>query len=135
VLRDSYSPRFVLGTTRFVDHATRSAILVALVEALVAANRALLRSLPVPRLFESGVRYQAEGPSTDDWQDIATTLERGNGDCEDLAAWWIAELREAGELAAAPLIHWYPSGDRTWYHVLVRRADGTVDDPSRALGM
>jgi len=61
-------------------------------------------------------------------------LSRGWGDCDDLAPYRVAELQEAGEKAKIR-ITWRRVGKRRTYHVLVRRADGRIEDPSRLLGM
>jgi len=104
--------------------------------ALIAANVAYLRVHPkTPRLYESGVRYEEEPGTQDDWDDIPETLSVGVGDCEDLSGWRIAELRVAGEVAAMPRVTVFTQDKRVTYHVAVRRASGLVEDPSRELGM
>src|SRR5208337_2966832 len=60
-------------------------------------------------------------------------MARGWGDCDDLAAWWAAELRESGDDPdAAPIV--YQSKPSRW-HAVVQRGDGSIDDPSRWAGM
>lgn len=88
-----------------------------------------------PALYDTNVRYAAE-KGTENWQDIATTYARGIGDCEDLAIWRIAELNARG-IQATPYITWGPAkaGGGVTYHALVRWPNGTIEDPSRALGM
>ena len=93
-------------------------------------------------LYDSGIRYVEEPPGRDDWQDIAETLERQEGDCEDLACWRVAELRvRLGERAATHVVTVQDLPDPrtgdvvTTYHIAVRRADGRLEDPSRLLGM
>lgn len=56
--------------------------------------------------------------------------------CDDLVSWRIAELRNAGE-AAKVRLKWQfdPTRGARMYHVLVRRANGQVEDPSKRLGM
>jgi len=86
-----------------------------------------------PPLYESGVRYRREPRGSERWQTPSQTLARGEGDCEDLAAWRAAELRVSGEdLAARAVV--VRSGPRTW-HAVVQRGDGSFEDPSAALGM
>lgn len=51
-------------------------------------------------------------------------------DCDDLAPYLAAELICAGENARP-----YAIRSSTGWHCLVRRADGTIEDPSRVLGM
>jgi hypothetical protein len=131
-----YAPRFVLRSFDILPEHTKIGVLETLVEALVAANMAFLEAFPrTPLLYESGVRYLEEPRGRDDWQDIPETLARDKtGDCEDLAAWRIAELRFRGE-AANPAIRASLIRGVLTYHVRVRRSDGSIEDPSRKLGM
>jgi hypothetical protein len=110
--------------------------------AVVAANRvefrmAAARGRPFPSLYASGIRYDRE-PWTgrfEEFADAATMLRRGWGDCDDLAAYRVAELQEAGE-AADVRIYWRRNrkGALTM-HIQVRRANGDIEDPSRYLGL
>lgn len=88
---------------------------------------------PVPPLYQSGVRYAREPPGKERWQTPYQTLLSGRGDCEDLAVWRAAELRRRGEDPRARVVV-KRTGPRV-LHALVRRGDGTLEDPSRALGM
>lgn len=56
--------------------------------------------------------------------------------CDDLAPWRCAELRNAGEHAKIR-IEWktHPRTGQKVYHVLVRRQNGDIEDPSLKLGM
>jgi len=105
-------------------------------DALVAVNRLFIRSHHVPALYESGVRYQQEPPDgrPEEFAAIPLILSRGWADCDDLAPWRVAELQEAGERATIR-ITWRRNGERRLYHVVVRRGDGRIEDPSRLLGM
>lgn len=87
----------------------------------------------IPPIYSSGVRYRREPPGSERWQLPSQTLSKGEGDCEDLASWRAAELRVSGEdpYARAVVVR---SGPRTW-HAVVRRGDGSYEDPSAALGM
>lgn len=100
--------------------------------ALTAINVDWLRRNPLaPPLYLSGVRYQTE--PKEDWLSIPEVWRRGSGDCEDLATWRAAELIVSGEPAIA---YWeQPVVGRRLYHILVRRNDNTIEDPSRVLGM
>lgn len=112
---------------------------------VVANNRLILKvaksqGTPIPSLYESGVRYERE-PWTDreEFADILTVLKRGWGDCDDLAAWRVAELQEAGEKADVR-IYWRPKAyfspqKPMMMHVQVRRGSGAIEDPSRFLGL
>lgn len=106
--------------------------------ALAITDVEILRSREMPALYESGVRYSTESRrhAPEEWCDAAVVLRRGWGDCEDLAAWRVAELRLAG-VAAVPLVTWQlrRAGGRL-FHVRVRYPDGQhIEDPSARLGM
>lgn len=108
---------------------------------LVMANRLYLETHPdCPGLYESGVRYlrdadkgTQESPDAELWLTIPDCIAYGGADCKVLAAWRVAELQEQGEAAVPLLIEPRPGG-RTW-HVVVRRGDGSIEDPSKLLGM
>lgn len=82
-----------------------------------------------PSLYESGIVYRREPQGREDWQSASELLKSGAGDCEDLAAYRVGELRNEGEPAIVKVIQ-NPSGS---YHAIVQRADGTLEDPSRKL--
>lgn len=107
-------------------------------EATILANRLYLRLHRVTPLYESGIRYEEE-PANQGYEDFATVpviLKRGWGDCDDVVAWRIAELRNSGESAKVRLKWQYdPALKARMFHVLVRRANGQVEDPSLRLGM
>jgi hypothetical protein len=126
----------VLRSFDILPERIKVRVLETMVEALVAANMAYLEAFPrTPLLYESGVRYLEEPRGRDDWQDIPETLARDKtGDCEDLAAWRIAELRMHGE-SARPAVRASVIRGVLTYHIRVRRADGSIEDPSRELGM
>lgn len=69
------------------------------------------------------------------FREIPRIIENGGGDCDNLAAWRAAELRELG-IQAKPYITWRkrPDGGYT-YHVIVLWPDGSSEDPSLLLGM
>lgn len=137
-----YAPSYRLVSFESIPHHYKRAVLEKLLDALALANFAYLLCHPhTPRLYEAGIRYQQEDEGKDEWQDIADTLQRRTGDCEDLAAWRMSELQRYEEDPAA---RWaitvddlpYPSGKViTTYHIAIRRSDGRVEDPSRILGM
>jgi hypothetical protein len=123
-----------------------------------------MRGVRLPTLYESGIKYGAEPAGREWWQTIADNFaelkkyagkdRKSYTDCEDLAGHRAAELRclplwlcpeselvavaealAAGELkgidANAVCIR---SGPRV-YHAVVEWPDGTIEDPSRKLGM
>lgn len=107
-------------------------------EAVIMTNRLYLRLHKVPPLYESGIRYEEEpaGQPYEDFAAIPVVLSRGWADCDDLCCWRIAELRNAGENAKVRLKWQYdPVRGARMFHVLVRRGNGQVEDPSKRLGM
>src|SRR5688572_2809245 len=66
---------------------------------MVALNRVQVRAKEVPPLYSSGVRYKEEPAGVETLRDALTTYRLRAGDCAHLAAWRVAELREAGEAA------------------------------------
>lgn len=112
--------------------------------ALVAMNVVWLAQHPrTPLLYDAGVSYEREPPGQEEWQTIPSVLKSRVGDCEDLAAWRTAELqwraarRLPGGDAGARIITKTKElpGGRKLIHVLVRRGNGNIEDPSLILGM
>lgn len=100
---------------------------------LQKASEEQLRENRLPELYRSGVRYRAEPPGSERWQLPMETLWRKHGDCEDLAAWRAAELVVSGQdVRARAVLRRIRPG---LMHCLVLRGDGTIEDPSRLLGM
>lgn len=69
------------------------------------------------------------------FREIPRIIENGGGDCDNVASWRAAELRQLG-IEAKPYITWRtrPDGGMT-YHVVTMWPDGTIEDPSLILGM
>lgn len=87
---------------------------------------------PLPRLYASGIVYRREpiieGRVRERWQTPWETLALGEGDCEDLSIWRVVELRRSGEVGAfVDIVPQRPG----LYHAVVRRADGSIEDPTR----
>lgn len=104
------------------------------VEGLTALNYKAMHTAQLggggfPPLYSSGILYRREPHGTEFWQNAIDLLRSREGDCEDLAAYRAAELRSIGELASVGVIQ-NPSGS---YHAVVRRQDGSIEDPSRIL--
>lgn len=136
------------------DDTALCGIAERILEAVVDNNRYLLRRYPgrFPQLYDSGVRFRAEPwatpvvgsrlPPLEQFCPIPALITRGFGDCAQLCAWRVAELREQGEEDAQLHFYlrtigeqWDPTRQR-WYHVEVRRgARGSraIEDPSRRL--
>lgn len=93
-----------------------------------------------PGLLESGVYYKREPPGVEEWQDVAETLRRGYGDCEDLACMMAAEITVRHGIKAVPdfTLREIPRTDgatSNMFHIFVRLPGGRRIDPSRLLGM
>lgn len=98
-------------------------------EGLVRLDQAELSGASYPPLYDAGVKYKREPKEV--WRPASIVLKDGWGDCEDLVAWRVAECRLQGDAATARV---YQAGPKTW-HTVVEHADGTIEDPSRILGM
>ena len=84
--------------------------------ALVISNAYYLQQHPeTPLLYKSGVRYAPE-PNAGKYEEFASIrqcLERGWGDCDDLAAWRAAEIRVREKRPANILVYWRKQNNRT----------------------
>jgi hypothetical protein len=123
-------------------------VIKALLDAQVR-NNLLYLSLHrgIPPLYKSGVRYKPEpegqtfnGLPAEEFALIPVVLARKSGDCDDLAPWRCAELIHGGEPAKIR-IQWRArrnldgSSGRKYFHIVVRRSNGVIEDPSAELGM
>lgn len=105
--------------------------LMAFLEGMVALNCALILEQNLPSVYEVA-RYRREAPGREVWKHAAAVARTGEGDCEDLSCYLAAELRvREGEPARVDVVR---TGQRT-LHAVVRRADGTIEDVAKALGM
>lgn len=93
----------------------------------------------VPNIAASGVRFRPEPRETnrdlpEDFADAWTCIDRGWGDCDDLAAWACAARWQDGEVLARPVLIATPSrdGSRRW-HAVVDVGRGVIFDPSEWL--
>ena len=132
--------------------------LKGILESLVMVDQYFLNLYEVRPLYETGVRYRNEPegkavfiPSNADKNvdaafgrqvsgqmeeaaSIPAILARGWGDCDDLAPWRVAELRRQGEKAKIR-VQWKKDSNVKLFHIVVRREDGSIEDPSKVLGM
>jgi hypothetical protein len=111
-------------------------ILDAALEATTRVNEALLRrgDLEPFDMAAPGVRWRPEPPGDGEHFDHGLLVQgRGWGDCDDMAPWHAASLRVTGKDPKARAFV-RPSGPHRW-HALVKRSNGTVEDPSLAAGM
>ena len=104
--------------------------------ALVYLNVQLIPLYHCTPLYSSGVRYKREGKRRDGssyerWLTAPEVLRHRHGDCEDLAGVRAAELILAGDLRAMAI----PRPSSLGWHIVVQRGDGSIEDPSRKLGM
>ncbi len=123
------------GVGGFFEEArliTSEAALRAALEELCAYNEAYLSLQPkLPDIYKTKVYYKSEPPGEERWLTYPVLLSTGFGDCEDLACARVGKLRQMGEKKAKP--HLYHKGNL--WHVMLKRADGSIEDPSAALGM
>lgn len=125
---------------KLLSEAELASAFKALVEAQAECNRVLIRKLGLPPLYSSGVRFRNE-PNAGKFENIASAAvcnQRRWGDCDDLVAWRIGELRNTGENATARIYwreHESPKGPIRLFHVEVRRGNKEIEDPSRLIGM
>lgn len=102
--------------------------------ALVQMQEAAREGRPLPSLYSSGVRlrYRRERAGKEDWLGPVDVLRLMHGDCEDLVAYWVGEQWYHGNLAWQP--HCYAPRPGL-VHCVARSASGTIEDPSKRLGM
>lgn len=110
-------------------------VLDAALEATTRLNESLIHADKVPMFRDTveRVRWKPEPPGEEHFDHAGVVLGRGWGDCDDLAPWHAASLRTSGEDRGARAIV-KRSGPNRW-HAVVRRSDGSIDDPSREAGM
>jgi hypothetical protein len=123
--------------------ATSIGELEGLVFGLAAQSYAQMRDAklgvggrPLPPLYGGSIRYKREPIRRENWQGAQETAELGYGDCEDLAAYRVAELRAKG-IKAFPVVS---QVSPTLRHVTIRYLDPKTnqwvpEDPSKRLGM
>jgi len=104
----------------------------AAVLGLAAVSYAQMREARLPPLYSGRIRYVRERPGREQWQTALETASRGVGDCEDLAAYRLAELQAGGERGATILVRVVRP---ELFHIVVKRASGAIEDPSARLGM
>lgn len=100
-------------------------------ELLVSLDEIYLRAHPqeLP-LYKSGIVYGSANKIP--WFTAPLLYDAKKGDCKDLSALRVAQLRLAGERGAKCYLK---AVNRLQWHVQVQRANGTIEDPSEKLGM
>lgn len=94
-----------------------------------------LRNRPLPRLYDTTVRYQHEptaGSGLEFFDSPWTAHARGWADCDDAVLWRLAELKAGlSHATAATMREVNPETGR--FHVALRRMSGRIEDPSLIL--
>ncbi|HEX3063385.1 MAG TPA: hypothetical protein VHP55_11945, partial [Usitatibacter sp.] len=112
-------------------------VLDAGLEALTRLDERLLKEGSAPTFHQAlqagRVRWKPEPPGAERFDHAKKVLQRGWGDCDDLAPWRAASLRATGEDRGAEA-RVYKSGPGRW-HAIVQRSDGRLEDPSLEAGM
>jgi len=112
-------------------------VLNAALESVTRLNEAMLEKGSVPTFADAvkggGIKWKPEPPGQECFDHAAMVMKRGWGDCDDLAPWHAASLRATGKDPGAQAIA-KRSGPKRW-HAVVRRSDGSIDDPSKTAGM
>jgi hypothetical protein len=120
-----------------LHESERKEVLDAALEAVTRAATPLVARRKVPTAaaaIKAGrVRWKPEPPGDEHFDLPSTVLARGWGDCDDLAPWHAASLRASGVDPRARAVV-KKSGPARW-HALVKRGDGSIEDPSVAAGM
>jgi hypothetical protein len=109
----------------------------AMLEGLVGANLVSMRGGSVPSVYGGTIRYLPEAVEgarrLEEWRTASEVARIGAGDCEDLAAYAAAQYRHSGrDPGARAVIRQVRPG---LMHALVLRSNGSLEDPSKRLGM
>lgn len=133
------SSKFLPGAVAFkIDKAfqqrssniVNAAALETLLDALTALDSIWLRYHRHTPLYFTPVYYAR----TIVWDTIPALYSRGFGDCKSLSACRVAEMRRQG-IWCRPCFRHKSTVSATMFHILVMYADGSYEDPSKALGM
>lgn len=137
-------PSIEFKTLAFTPAWSRAAserVIDILLEAQVEIDCLYLRLNPrTPHPYESGVRYFHDA-TREEWLAIPACLRATIADCKSLAAWLAACYRTSGVDRAARCCKTFsllemPGGrELLLFHIRVQRGDGSIEDPSRVLGM
>jgi hypothetical protein len=134
-----YNAKFTLDSFDHLDDMSKVAMMKALTEALIQVDMAFLLMNHVPRIYESGVRYEMpprQGTVVQAWRDVPALLFAGCGTCMELVAWRAAEMRMFQGLKAIPLITAKSMQGGTMFHAKIQDLNsGQTEDPSTLLGM
>ncbi len=117
------------------EEHVKKPVLDAALESVTRLNEEMLKAGKVPTFEQGahGIQWQPEPPGAEHFDHAAKVLGRGHGDCDDLAPWHAASLRVTGKDPGAQAVVKRVADDR--WHALVKRSDGSYDDPSLTAGM
>lgn len=111
-------------------------ILNATLEAVTRLDEQLIRARDVPTwegALKKGVQWRPEPPGDEHFDHAGLVMKRGWLDCDDAAPYAAGSLRAQGiDPGARAIVR--RSGAKRW-HAVVRRSDGTIEDPSLDAGM
>lgn len=112
-------------------------VLAKSLDLLYTADVEYLRRYPqTPSIYTPGVvRYVREPIPAEVWKTIPYIIEDGFADCEDSACARSSELLVHDGIDAKPVFSFRKIGNLSIYHIVVRHPDGTIEDPSKRLGM
>jgi hypothetical protein len=101
----------------------------------VELNRISVRAGRLPLLYESGVGYATEREWPERFRDGENVYNSGFGDCAQLAAWRLAEIQEleGDKQAKIAVMRGLDPGKERLFHVVIRRGDRRIEDPSTIL--
>jgi hypothetical protein len=126
--------RLVVGIPE--PHVSRE-VLEPAAEAVTRLDEQLIERGEVPtfhQALDKGlVKWRPETPGDEKFDHARTVLNRGHGDCDDLAPWRAASARATGEDPGARAVM-LRRGPTLW-HCVVQMSDGKIEDPSREAGM
>jgi hypothetical protein len=120
------------------DDKVTPAVVTPALETVTRLNEELIREGTVPTFDEALkkglVEWRNEDePGKEKFDHAKIVIDRGWGDCDDLAPWAAASDRVTGkDPGARPDM--YKSGPNRW-HAIMRRSDNSKRDPSAEAGM
>lgn len=117
------------------EHVTPE-VVEPVLEAVTRLNEHMIRTGQSPTSHEAlakGAIWRPENMGDEHFDHGGTIASRGWGDCDDWAPLHAATLRASGTDPGAKTIM-VPSGPNT-FHAIVKRSDGSIEDPSVAAGM
>lgn len=121
----------MLDSVQLRDRRVFALLVRALLSQLLAINVGARKRGEVPPLYSTRVYFRPEPPGVETFRDAVNTYRMGHGDCAHLAAWRAADLIVKGEKASLAVK--YPKAGQRLFHVVVRRENRAIEDPSTVL--